>query len=157
MRIVVFSDTHGSINRALTAVNKIGKFDALIHAGDHYSDAGRLASLLKIPAYAVAGNCDTLRSGPEELIITPKGCKIYITHGHLFRAKDTLQPLFYRAREINANVVVFGHTHVPLSIREESILLFNPGSTTRPVGGFKAGFGILTISDDNVEAELISI
>lgn len=155
MRIVIFSDTHGSINNALTTVKKFGKFDAMIHAGDHYIDAINIASHLKIPFYAVVGNCDTPHTGPEELIITHNGCKIYITHGHLYQTKNTLQPLVYRAREINANVVVFGHTHVPLNIRKDDILLFNPGSTTRPPSGFKPAFGILTVDYNKVEAELI--
>ncbi|SFR12848.1 metallophosphoesterase [Desulfoscipio geothermicus] len=157
MRIGVLSDTHGSINIAIQAINKMGPIDALIHAGDFYSDALHISKNFNVPLYAVLGNCDAGFSGVEELLINLEGCKIYITHGHLFRAKSTLQLLYYKAQETSAGVVVFGHTHVPVNIRENGILLFNPGSTTRPQGGSKAGYGILSIDKNNITGELCTL
>lgn len=157
MRIGVLSDTHGSINIAVQAINKMGQIDALIHAGDFYSDALHTGRIFDVPVYGVLGNCDAGFSGDEELLVNFEACKIYITHGHLFRAKSTLQLLYYKAQETGADVVVFGHTHVPVNRRESGILLFNPGSTTRPQGGSKAGYGILNIDKNNITGELCTL
>lgn len=157
MRIGVVSDTHGSLQAANQAIIKMGQIDALIHAGDLYSDALHIGSIIKVPIYAVPGNCDIPGQGPEELVITLNGVKIFITHGHLYRVKSTLQMLCYRAQELGAQLVVFGHTHVPINSWENNLLLFNPGSTSRPPNGIKSGCGILNISENGVKGQLISM
>ncbi|WP_449240888.1 metallophosphoesterase [Desulfoscipio gibsoniae] len=157
MRIGVISDTHGSISSAVKAIYEMGEIDALIHAGDLYSDALRISPVIKVPVYAVPGNCDIPGQVKEELTITLCGRKIYITHGHLYRVKNSLQSLYYRAREMEAKVVVFGHTHVPVNTWEGNVLLFNPGSTSRPPAGIKAGCGILSIGTDVIKGKLISL
>ena len=157
MRIGVLSDTHGVTSAAVKAVDKMGTIDALIHAGDYYRDAQHLESFLRMPIYAVRGNCDPLSAGQEDLLITIEGYKIFITHGHLYQAKNTLQYLFYRTRELEANIVIFGHTHIPLVTRENGILLFNPGSTARPLPGYQASFGLLELTPRGVIGETIEL
>ncbi len=157
LRVGVISDTHGSISTAVQAIHQMGPIDALIHAGDLYSDALRINPVIKVPVYAVPGNCDALCQGPEELIITLGGSKILITHGHFYRVKNTLQLLYYRAQELEAQIVVFGHTHVPVNTWENSVCLFNPGSTSRPPTSIKAGYGILDIGADGAKGELFSL
>ncbi|MCG8402267.1 MAG: metallophosphoesterase [Firmicutes bacterium] len=157
MRVGVMSDTHGltaGTNRALQAM---GEIDALIHTGDFHADALRLASMLKVPVHAVAGNCDAPLRGPEELLLTLEGHKIFITHGHLFRVKHNLHNLFYKAQEISAKVVVFGHTHIPLNLLNSGILFFNPGSPAYPRPGHAAGCGVLEITRREVKGELLSL
>lgn len=156
MKIAVFSDTHGLVGPVIKLARAKAPFQAIIHAGDHYRDAGKIAAELKVPCYAVVGNCDELDNGPRELVVTLAGCKIFITHGHLFRVKAKLDTLFYRARELEADVAVFGHSHIPINVRENNLLLFNPGSPTRPASGFKASFGVLTIADGVAQGEIIS-
>lgn len=157
MRIGVLSDTHGSIRLALNVVNQMGQIDALIHAGDFYGDALQMKQFYNQPVYAVLGNCDAGLSGEEELIITLEGCKIYITHGHLYQAKNTLQLLQYKAQEIGADAVVFGHTHIPLNIYEQGILIFNPGSPVKPMGGSSSSYGILNIDKNKITGELYTL
>ena len=157
MKLGVLSDTHGITSAAIKAVNKMGAIDALVHAGDHYHDAQQLKSILRIPVYAVRGNCDPYSIGQEELIINIGGHKLFITHGHLFQAKSTLQLLFYRAQELGANIVIFGHTHIPLVASESNILLFNPGSTTRPQPGYQASFGLINIASQGVTGETFEL
>ncbi|AGL01609.1 metallophosphoesterase [Desulfoscipio gibsoniae] len=157
VRVGVISDTHGSFSTAMQAINKMGTIDALIHAGDLYSDALQISSDIKVPVYAVTGNCDITDPGQEELIFTLGDYKIYITHGHLYRVKNTLQLLYYRVQEVEAQVAVFGHTHVPVNTWQNNVLLFNPGSTSRPPPGVKASFGILDIGTDGAKGEIFSL
>lgn len=157
LRVGVISDTHGSLSTAVKAIQQMGAIEALIHAGDLYTDALSLNQMLKVPVYAVTGNCDAPHQGPEELIITLGGYKIFITHGHFYRAKSTLQLLCYRSQELEAQVVVFGHTHVPINIWEDNLCLFNPGSTSRPPSGIQPGYGVLDLRKEEIKGELYSL
>ncbi len=157
MHVGVISDTHGSISMAVQAIRQMGEIDALIHAGDLYSDALRISHVIKVPVYAVPGNCDILNKGPTELIITLEGSKILITHGHFYKVKNTLQLLYYRAQELDAQIVVFGHTHIPVHISENNVHLFNPGSTSRPPANIKASYGILDIGAEVINGELFPL
>lgn len=157
MRVGVLSDTHGVLDKAARAVRQMGRIEALIHAGDFYVDALFLKSELKVPVYAVAGNCDYPSGGPEELTITLEGHKILISHGHLYRVKHGLQSLFYQALEMEVEAVIFGHTHVPLNLLENDTLFFNPGSTIRPQPGHTAGYGILNIDEQGIRGTLFSL
>ncbi|MFA7468043.1 MAG: metallophosphoesterase [Desulfotomaculaceae bacterium] len=157
MRVGVISDTHGAVKEAARAVQQMGNIDALIHAGDFYVDALYLKSELKVPVYAVVGNCDYPSDGPDELTITLDGHRVIITHGHLQRVKCGLQRLLYKAREDKVEAVVFGHTHVPLNLKENNILLFNPGSPFNPLPGHIAGYGILEIDKQGIKGRLLSL
>lgn len=157
MRVGVISDTHGAVNETALAVRQMGNIDALIHAGDFYVDALVLKSELKVPVYAVAGNCDYPSGGPDELTITLDGHRLLITHGHLHRVKYGLQMLLYKARGVEAEAVVFGHTHVPLNLTENNILLFNPGSPANPSPGHIGGYGILEIDKQRIKGRLLSL
>ncbi|SUG92541.1 Phosphodi esterase yfcE [Salmonella enterica subsp. enterica] len=45
------------------------------------------------------------------------------------------------------DVLVYGHTHLPVAQQQEGLYHFNPGSVSIPKGGYAASYGIL---DDNV-------
>ncbi len=44
----------------------------------------------------------------------------------------TEEHLQERARELGADIVMYGHTHRPLLISEEDLVTLNPGSLTYP-------------------------
>ena len=56
---------------------------------------------------------------------------------------------------MGANVVLFGHTHVPLCLEEEGVLYLNPGSLTSPRGGSHASYAILEIEKGRAAATLM--
>ncbi|MDQ7794310.1 MAG: metallophosphoesterase [bacterium] len=132
MKIGVVSDTHGQLRAVQAALARVGPLDLLLHAGDHYQDGFRLGQALKVTTKAVVGNCDLMVAGPEEEMLRLKGRRILLTHGHLYRVKRTYQLLINRAVELAADIVVFGHTHLPVSFRDGGVLFLNPGS---PVAG----------------------
>ena len=39
------------------------------------------------------------------------GIKIFFTHGHKWGVKYSTDRLFYKAKEIGAQIALFGHTH----------------------------------------------
>jgi putative phosphoesterase len=56
-----------------------------------------------------------------------------------------------------ADIIVFGHTHLPLNAEEDGVLLFNPGSATYPRGSVPT-FGLITVlGKNNIQAEIIEL
>ncbi|MHB8170336.1 MAG: metallophosphoesterase [Thermincolia bacterium] len=148
MKIGVISDTHQKLELAKKVIEHMGPVDMLLHAGDHYRDALKLSDVTGINIKAVIGNCD-MSNGPTEEIIDLDGVRVLLTHGHRYGVKLGLDKLYYRAREVEAQVVVFGHSHVPAEEWVEGILFLNPGSIGIPRGpGSKPTYGILYINDD---------
>lgn len=147
MRIGVISDSHGLLHYAQRAVEAMGRIDLFLHAGDHYRDAAKIIVPASVPVHAVVGNCDSRSDGPGEKLLELEGVKLLLTHGHLYQVHAGLSKLLYRAAELNAAVVVFGHTHVAGYEWYENILLFNPGSITSPRDGRGAAYGVLEIRD----------
>ncbi|MDA8235449.1 MAG: metallophosphoesterase [Clostridia bacterium] len=148
MKIGIISDTHQNLQLAQKAIEHMGPVDLLLHGGDHYRDALKLAEETGLPVKAVIGNCD-MSDGPTEEILDLDGLRILLTHGHRYGVKFGLDKLYYRVREVEAQIAVFGHSHVPVEEWVEGILLFNPGSVGSPRGlGGKSTYGIIYINED---------
>lgn len=153
MKILVLSDTHRDMGRAFKLINIIkDEIDCIFHLGDNVEDAESIRRNFNIKVYNVAGNTDYTVSVPEEQLVELAGKKILLTHGHLYNIYSSINSLYYRAKEINVNAVLFGHTHVPLNTVIDDVLIFNPGSLTRPRGNSTYSYGILDIVDDNIKA-----
>lgn len=132
MKILAFSDTHGDTETAI-AVARIVRPDALLHMGDHVSDAERLAGLCQAQTAFVAGNTDPEGSAPEERMIELAGRSFFLAHGHRYDVEYGISGLARRAREKGAEVVLFGHTHRPFAELRDGVWFINPGR-----GGFSA-------------------
>ncbi len=161
MRVGLLSDTHRSLENAYKAIEKMGSIDLLIHAGDHYKDALTIASQLEVPVHAVMGNCDAIGDGPQEKLLEIEGLSIFITHGHRYQVKNSLNNLYYRALELNARVAVYGHTHIahiqkiePDEPHGQEIFLINPGSIAEPRWGDKVSYGIIEIDSNNINPQI---
>ena len=64
----------------------------------------------------------------------------FACHGHRSGANPTANDL---PRLPAGSVVLSGHTHIPvLEENPDGVLLFNPGSTSIPKGGFPASYGV---------------
>ncbi|MCL6635805.1 MAG: metallophosphoesterase [Peptococcaceae bacterium] len=157
MRIGIISDTHGRVDRALKLLSQLEPLDLLLHAGDHYRDGQLLAQALEVAVHAVAGNCDFHPAGPGEEVLELEGKKILLTHGHLYHVHFSLQKLLYRALELQADVVVFGHTHVRYCNVHEGVLFFNPGSIHDPRGEHGPGCGLLVLEGREVKASFCEL
>ncbi|MFZ5652717.1 MAG: metallophosphoesterase family protein [Bacillota bacterium] len=162
MRIGLLSDTHSVLAPAYKAIEAMGEIDLLIHCGDHYRDASKIAASINVPVHAVVGNCDSRMDGPAEKLLDLEGVLIYVTHGHRYNVKSSLLSLYYRALELKASVAVFGHTHVegfgytraPGCPNSQKLLIINPGSISDPRGGDRLSYGILEIEGSVVRPEI---
>ncbi|ABR32545.1 metallophosphoesterase [Clostridium beijerinckii] len=132
MLIAVVSDTHRITKYINLAKRLIKDADILIHLGDNIDDAELLENTFKGKVYAVAGNCDYSTKYPKESVIEVNGKKIFFTHGDLYGVKSSMNNIYYRGRELNADIVLFGHTHQQLVEKEDDMILMNPGSISLP-------------------------
>lgn len=156
LKIAVAGDTHGKVERIKREL-KLLKPDALFFTGDYYSDGEKLANDLKLTFYGVSGNCDYCRNGPQEKIVELEGYKFLIVHGHQYGVKKGLNRLFYRGLESQADMVVFGHTHVSCAEKVEGLWLLNPGSPTKPRLPDHASYAIIEINKPCLNPEIIRI
>ncbi|MCL1987554.1 MAG: metallophosphoesterase [Firmicutes bacterium] len=147
--VLVLSDTHGNlipIHQLLKSYN--GVISAVIHLGDHSRDMLRCMSTnSELSYHIVNGNTDPLTSNLEDRVIELHEKRIFITHGHDYNVKVTLDRIIYKARELQVDACLFGHTHIPVSFMQNDILFFNPGSITYPAQGTERGYGMLRISE----------
>jgi putative phosphoesterase len=153
LRVIVFSDSHGRLDNALTALREAGRVDYLLHAGDLYCDALTLADASSLPVIAVPGNCDRAVEGRAEELFPLGGRRFYMTHGHMYGA-NRIGGLLKKAREYEAEAVIFGHTHVSQIVTTEGILFLNPGSISRPREKERPSYGILEIGPDGIKASI---
>lgn len=144
IRIGVFSDSHGFKEQLARAVSLAGQIDLAIHCGDGGED---LEALLdpEVPRIIVRGNCDLRSRFPEGVVHQVAEHTIFITHGHLYDVKYDYTRLFYKALELGANIVLFGHTHICEIVENQGLILMNPGSVVRPSIGSKSSFGLIEI------------
>ena len=160
MKCLIFSDSHGKLHYMQRALNMHPDAEVVFFLGDGLSDADVVRAMdTRRMWIAVSGNCDfyTLFNDrfPEKVDeITLASRKIVITHGDLYDAKWGEDKLIYLAKERDADVILYGHTHRPLSkyldadeiSREKPLYLFNPGS----ISSEGRSFGILTLTDNSV-------
>lgn len=128
MSILILSDSHGLTNEVKQAVER-HQAAYVFHCGDFCTDHKKAPFA---GMRLVRGNCDVASEVPLELGTVWKRLRIYQTHGHLFGVKSSLLKLHDRAKESGANMVIFGHTHVPVCAWERGILFLNPGSMLKP-------------------------
>lgn len=134
IRAVVTADTHipdfaKSIPSQL--LDEAGTVDLILHAGDATSAPvlDRLSE--RAPVHAVLGNndgADVSRWGAKEsleLEIGGVSCALVHDAGP---AKGRARRM--RRRFPDADVVFFGHSHIPMDVAEDGIRLVNPGSPT---------------------------
>ena len=147
-RILVFSDTHGNIERAKTIIAQTPGVTGVIHLGDIERDFMALRKKFEtIAFYGVRGNNDFFSSLEKEQLLTIQGKKIFLTHGHNYiRSFYDIDSLVYRGLELKADIVLFGHTHVSAYHKIDGMIVANPGSLTSPRTGERS-YGVIEIED----------
>ena len=63
----------------------------------------------------------------EKMIIPVEGYKIGLYHGH-GNSKNTLERAYTAFSGDKVDIIVFGHSHQPLILTKNKILMINPGS-----------------------------
>ena len=137
MRIVVLSDTHRDFYSLRKLVEKHRNDTQLfIHLGDGLQDLEQVRALYpKCSFLAVRGNCDFASTLPLAGFYAVESARIFYTHGQA-------------AAELDANVVLFGHTHQALHQYRKGVHLLNPGSLGMPQGD--RTYGIVDVTPQGI-------
>lgn len=127
MKYLVMSDSHGDVE-ALQKW-KLKEADAFFHCGD--SELSSDDPLLE-HVHVVRGNCDRDIRFPSSLLTSIQSDTILVVHGHLEEVTTSMMHLYYKAKEVGATIVLFGHTHRYGAEMIDDILFVNPGSVVQP-------------------------
>ena len=129
MRILVVSDSHGDVFGLREAIEAQPKARMIVHLGDGERDMDALSHLFEeIKVVQVRGNTDLGVFAPNTCVETVEGKRVYCTHGDRENVKGGTDKLKRIARGEKADIVLFGHTHVPKNEYKDGLYIFNPGS-----------------------------
>lgn len=146
MKILVVSDTHHDFDTLYRLVlREKNRIDLLVHLGDGTQDIDDLRAVEPLlPVRFVRGNCDYTSTAPDWTIVEAEGVRLFLTHGDLFGVRVSTDRLASQARQQNADVALFGHTHRQFYQAVPGVQLLNPGSLSKPRDG-KRGYGMIEI------------
>ena len=149
MKYIIASDIHGSAYYTDLLVKAFftEKADRMILLGDYLYhgprnplprdyDPKKVAELLNGIAdsiIGVRGNCDAeidqvMLKFPimaDYAMVDLGTTTVFLTHGHIYN-RENLLPMK------NGDVLLSGHTHIPLAAEEEGLVFLNPGSIALP-------------------------
>lgn len=152
MRILVVSDTHKKHENLKKALENVSPVDLLIHLGDAEGYEDMIGEMAGCPMEIVAGNNDFFSRLPREKELEIGKYKVLLTHGHHYYVGAGISDIMREAEARGMDIVMFGHTHVPLIEYGEHVIAINPGSLSYPRQGGKRPSYILMDIDKKGEA-----
>lgn len=153
-KILIVSDSHGLTNQLeLLKERHQNEVDLMIHCGD----SQLMPNQKHISGFVtVLGNCD-FGGYPLEEIVELSGRRIFITHGHKYSIKTSLMTLNYRAKEIKADIVCFGHSHVSGAEMVGGTLFLNPGSIRLPRGRLEKTYMVVELLEEKIKVSVFEL
>ena len=150
-RVAVVADTHARPHPALPERLAALAPDLILHAGDIGAPEILDALAEHAPVVAVRGNIDGRDAAlPDAVALTLRDdegarLRIYLIHVGVraWRLSGDV-----RRRSKGADLVVCGHSHVPLLVRDGDVVVFNPGSSGPRRFGLPIVFGVIELGPD---------
>jgi len=149
-KIVVTSDSHGKRLNIYNIFKEHRDADLFIHLGDYISDVEDAEKRLGINAVCIKANGDINSAMPLKQVLNIEGKRIVAVHGHIQRVKWSMIRLKFLAQEENADVLLFGHTHIP-HVENNGTLFVNPGHA------YRGQYAIVSIDKNIVNASLYKL
>jgi putative phosphoesterase len=156
---VVVSDTHAPQRWKLcppAVATHLRGADLILHAGDVCVPEVLDELAEYAPVQAVMGNNDVPEvaawGAPERLSLELEGLRVSMIHDS---GPGTGRNARMRSAFPDADLVVFGHSHIPLDVTADGIRIFNPGSPTDRRRQPQGTLGLLTIEAGVLTSALI--
>ncbi|SHH58356.1 phosphodiesterase [Thermosipho atlanticus] len=164
MKVLIISDTHGSLlfwNKIKDVANKV---DEIFHLGDilyhgprnplpnGYNPKELAEELKKYNIHYIRGNCDAdvdlkvlgVQEMPKQIFEFFGDYSIFMVHGEIVE-NDNVN-LVDIAKKHKANVLLHGHTHIPKIEEKDGVIIANPGSLSLPKNNNVPTYMILNFS-----------
>jgi putative phosphoesterase len=148
--IGIISDTHGVLRPE--AERRLAGVDHIIHGGD----IGRpeiIDALRRIaPVTAIRGNVDIgnwAAAYPETEVVRLAGKSLYVLHD--------LKTLQINPIACGVDVVVSGHSHVPMIATVDGVLYLNPGSAGRRRFRLPVTLATIEVAPDNLRPVMYNV
>ncbi len=161
IKCLIISDSHGRVDRVREALSRQRGVDAVLFLGDGIGDIAAVASAFPyIYFLCVRGNCDYIDTFLNRQVmktdsITLGDKRIFLTHGDMYGVKYGPEGLYRLAESVNADIVLYGHTHIPSEEYRDGVYYFNPGSLYGGTEG--ATCGVMTLTDGGVLFSLMRL
>jgi len=159
LKLGIISDTH--INKDLEFINKfikncLGDMDMILHLGDYMKND--VVNILKNYKgfVGVWGNADdglVKNNLKEKEIVKIQNYRIGLYHGH-GKSKTTIDRAYEIFMDDYVDVIIFGHSHMPLIMTKNRILFINPGSPSSKRKERWYSYAVLDIQEAGISAAI---
>jgi putative phosphoesterase len=162
MRVAVLSDTHAPRHWKgcpPRVADRLRGADLILHAGDVCTVEVLDELSGYAPVYAVRGNNDGPEiiawGAPVTLELELEGVRVAMLHdAGAAKGRAARMHRWFP----NADLVVFGHSHIPLDLAEHGVRIFNPGSPTDRRRQPHGTLGLLDLHDGRVtQAQILAV
>ncbi len=149
MKVLIVSDTHNREHNFLEVVKLEKPLDFIVHLGDIGKLEDYIEEMTGCACFAVRGNNDWGSQLPTDSIIMLGKHRTFLSHGHQYGVSYSYEEICDHAKNIECDIALFGHTHIPYLGRKKGVILMNPGSISLPrQPGKQPSYGVATISED---------
>jgi putative phosphoesterase len=151
--IGLISDTHGLLRPEIHTA--FAGVELILHAGDVCGDEILDELGLIAPVRAVYGNNDSTWDPRLAAAIddTFEGVRVHVSHGH---EVGKVTPVNIAAA-YDAEVVVYGHTHVQKVTRVGGRIIVNPGAAGPRRFNLEASVALLTVKNGKSKVEIVPL
>lgn len=170
MTILVFSDLHGlTYNFTDVLDRQKGKADWVFFLGDGLNALSAVQPMYRrdFQFLSVSGNCDAFYLDPDKPDPTDFkdlcGFRFMLTHGHEYYVKQSTGALIEIAKKRGADVLLYGHTHVPENRyipadgeNDKPLYVMNPGSISKPEDGHPT-YGVIDIVKGQISLNIADV
>lgn len=125
MKIIITSDIHRNKEKLENLLKLHPDANYFLDAGDSEMINKELSNYNLM---SVRGNMDSNFTLPFHRMFNIDNKKILLMHGHTVNVKASIVSLTDTAANLEADIIIFGHTHVPFMKVIDNILYLNPGS-----------------------------
>jgi putative phosphoesterase len=162
MKVGVISDSHGNMEylRETSLWLTQNGISFLIHLGNDWDDT-KIVEELGVDILKVPGVFSSYYKDPSIInrrIEKMEGFRVLLTHTASSHENDLptdLKPEDVVAKH-QADIILYGHTHIPNLEIKEGILWFNPGHLKiEDKKGYEPSFGILNLKEYGATGKII--
>lgn len=159
MRLVILSDSHGGYaNFRKVILKHMDEAKAFLFLGDGSQEFNTAKiDFPDLEFHAVKGNNDIMFDQPLQRIVSYSNTNILMMHGHTAPIFYFTENIVESAKQNNCQIVLYGHTHVPVTDYCDGVHILNPGSIQYPRGGTKKSYGVIDITQTSIFITIMDV